>query len=663
MKKLISLLLAISLLLSLGCALTACNEEKTPEDTSTQEQTTAGEAGETIDPNIEVNELSFACSFRTTTYDLASVLPEGGELKVSDANGQQIEGTSVALKVGTNVFDVLYTKGYAKKVYRVSIARRDTHRVIFNSNSGSYIAPIAMADGSMINVDEYTPKRQVDYTFLGWYLDGKKVTGMQPVLEDVTFVAHWKSPTIPAPTDTTDAYIYNTSSAALNIVWQDYDNAFKKRPSEVLCTLKDTSTNATYSVRVTQTSAEFVGAGPAGATISQGAGNWTVKIKGLKTDYTFVQDGMNNANYTTAQSGTAVVNTYKGYSPEFDDTAWLMTCNGRLYDLAGNLVVLKGVVTYNIGWASCDANVSLASLARLKKEGVNCIRSTVFVETEGNNHGYHAANGSLQTEQRRAELRKLLKIAIDNASSLGMYCIVDWGILESVKMTPAVNATAKELFVTLAKEYKDNPFVIFEICNEPPSNTWGSTVVPYAEDVIGAIREHSNALVILGPDGAASNISEYSNPGDDPIDTPIKTSLAYNVAYTFHCYAASHEYNAASGTYYGWKLKDALDVGYTLVMTEFSPAVATMSSTSLTINVKEANKFFNFMLENDVNYTLFRYMSGSAKDSAQYMFKPNYTQYLNNGMWTVDMLQSSGKWFYDNALNTTGFIKKADFSY
>ena len=135
------------------------------------------------------------------------------------------------------------------------------------------------------------------------------------------------------------------------------------------------------------------------------------------------------------------------------------------------------------------------------------------------------------------------------------------------------------------------------------------------------------------------------------------------MAYTFHCYAASHEYNAASGTYYGWKIKDALDVGYTLVMTEFSPAVATMSSTSLTINVKEANKFFNFMLENDVNYMLFRYMSGSAKDSAQYMFKPNYTQYLNNGMWTVDMLQSSGKWFYDNALNTTGFIKKADFSY
>ena len=81
MKKLISLLLAASMLLSLGLMLGACNGEDSPKDTSAQEQTTAAEGGETESSgeDIEINEISFACSLHTTTYDLASVLPEGGD--------------------------------------------------------------------------------------------------------------------------------------------------------------------------------------------------------------------------------------------------------------------------------------------------------------------------------------------------------------------------------------------------------------------------------------------------------------------------------------------------------------------------------------------------------------------------------------------------------
>ena len=670
MKKLISVLLTLSLLLSLGCMLTACNGDGASNDTTetdsvSGEETTVpnGEGGSLFDPSMNVNEISLACSYDTTTYELSTLLPENGELTVAAEDGTLLDSTKVKLKVGTNVFQVLYTRGYAKKAYCISIARRDTYRVLLNTNGGSYIAPLAVADGTMLDLDKYQPTRGSGYTFAGWYLDGEQVTGQQPIVSDRTFVAHWTAPKKYAAADSNDAYIYTTSSAALNIVWKDYDNAFKVRPNEVLCTLKDTASSNTYSVRVTQTSAAFVGSAPAGAVISQGAGNWTVKITGLTGNYSFVQNDMSNENYTALQSGTSVVNTYKGYAPAFDDTAWLTTANGRLYDYAGNVVTLKGVVTHNVGWADFESNVSIASLMRLQKEGVNCIRVTLFVETEGNNHGYHMANGSLQTEARRAELRKTVKIAIDNASSLGMYCIVDWGILASIKMTPAVNATAKELFVTLATEYKDNPFVIYEICNEPEADTWSSTVVPYAEDVIAAIREQSDALVILAPDGSSSNLSEYKNPGDDPIDKPINTALAYNVAYTFHCYAATTRYNGSSGTYYGWKVKDAIDAGLTLVLTEFSPALSTIGTTSLTINEKEANKFLNVILENDLNVMLFRYMSGSAKDSAQYMFRPNYSNNLNNGTWTYDMLQSSGKWFYDNALNSTGFIKAADFSY
>ena len=85
-----------------------------------------------------------------------------------------------------------------------------------------------------------------------------------------------------------------------------------------------------------------------------------------------------------------------------------------------------------------------------------------------------------------------------------------------------------------------------------------------------------------------------------------------------------------------------------------------MGSELLTIDEAEANKFLNVILNYDMSFMLFRYMSGDGKDSAQYMFQPNHTDSLNNGTWTYDMLQNSGKWFYDNALNSNGWIKNAE---
>ena len=667
MKKWISFLLVLTMLLSC-VALTACNEQETDEpDTEETEsisdgETTATEKDDFFSSGMTVILVSLSCALDKDTYDLETVVGEGGTLTVVSGSGEQLADPNVKLKVGINEFQVLYVKGYAKRAYRIRIARRDTYRVILNTNGGSYIAPLSVFDGEVLDLDQYTPTRGSGYTFAGWYKDGKRVTGEQVVISDTTFVAQWTAPQTPVKTNTQDYTTYTTSSAALNIVWKDYDNAFKLRPTEVYCTLQgsDTKPREVYTVRVTRDSAEFVGAGPEGAKIAQGEGVWTVKITGLDKDYTFVQDDLQNDNYTSKQNGTAVVNTYVEYSPTYDDTAWLMTANGRLYDHAGNLVTLRGVVAYNVGWGSFDENVSRANLTRMKQEGINCIRVTVFVESSSD-IGYYSSNGVVSTGEQRAKLLKQIKTAIDNASALGMYCIVDWGILGSIAMTPAVNACAKELFSTLATEYKNNPFAIYEICNEPVADSWGSTVVPYAEDVIAAIRQHSDALVILAPDAAASNLSEYANPGDDPIDKPISSALSHNVAYTFHCYAASHKYSG-SGTVYGWKIKDAVDAGLTLIWTEFSPAVATMGSTSLTVDLDEANKFLNFILENDQSFMMFRFLSGSSsKDSGQYLFAPNYTKQINSGSWTYEMLSESGKWFFFNTLMSTGFIKHATF--
>ena len=78
----------------------------------------------------------------------------------------------------------------------------------------------------------------------------------------------------------------------------------------------------------------------------------------------------------------------------------------------------------------------------------------------------------------------------------------------------------------------------------------------------------------------------------------------------------------------------------------------------------EAAKWLNFVLENDVNYTTFRFgefPGGGNNVPAQFMFLKGNEQYANSGTWTRDMLSESGKWYYDNVLNATGFIKAADF--
>ena len=122
------------------------------------------------------------------------------------------------------------------------------------------------------------------------------------------------------------------------------------------------------------------------------------------------------------------MNTAEGFQAEQDDFAWLTTANGRLYDGAGNVVVLKGVVTVNVGTQRFVNTTSLSALNSLRSIGVNCIRCTLQLENGSYAYVYTDNNRKEPTpESVKTSLIAQLKNAIDNASALGMYCIVDWG--------------------------------------------------------------------------------------------------------------------------------------------------------------------------------------------------------------------------------------------
>ena len=673
MKKLLCFFLVLAIFIgTVGCSSTVKQDAEVSDKTN--------EDGDMPSDDGSDNVIIDVCSFDTVDYDLSKIAPSENDIKVY-RNGEALSGTNVRLDVGVNVFQISYSVGVNEKSCEVRIARREGYRVVFNTNGGSFVETQYVEDCAIIDGESVVPVRE-RYVFCGWYNEsGERIDlSVTPITRDIILTARWEGPT-KAFVKTYDPIEYSTSSAALNVIWKDYDNAFKMRPPEVFCTLKNTATNAIYAVRLTKTSAEFVGSSPMGASISPGEGNWTVKITGLWEDHTFTADPIDGDKYTSAQSGTAVVYTAEHYDVSIDDTAWLMTENGRLYDLAGNLTVLKGVVTLNVGWQNLTKNTSIPALTRLQKEGINSIRVTVMT---GGSNGYWEDSDGETTPEKKDEIVKTLKQTINNASSIGMYCIVDWGVSMGnvasgthAQYMKDMQSVACEFFGRLAEEYKDDPYVIYEICNEPAvpgSDGWGNAVRSFEENVTRTIRQAgSEGLIIAGPNMYARNISEYQS-SDDPIEKPFSTEISYNVAYSFHCYPIQfpydYEYRENERYNYGWRLSDAIKAGLTVVTTEFNPGSADAFPIGVnagdTWDIGEGDKFLNVMLENDVSYMFFRYMSNwdtANTTSSQEMFIPGYNDDLNNGTWTVDIMNVSGRWFYDNAMNSTGFIKAADFSY
>ena len=77
----------------------------------------------------------------------------------------------------------------------------------------------------------------------------------------------------------------------------------------------------------------------------------------------------------------------------------------------------------------------------------------------------------------------------------GIYTIIDYGIMSEHKMEECYNE-AYALFSNLSVKYKDNPYVLYEICNEPENSyKWYDEneqnyciVRDYALPIIRAIR-------------------------------------------------------------------------------------------------------------------------------------------------------------------------------
>lgn len=288
----------------------------------------------------------------------------------------------------------------------------------------------------------------------------------------------------------------------------------------------------------------------------------------------------------------------------------------NLVDASGNPVQLRGVSLHGIQHTNGRTTafkdyVNLASFQILRDEwGVNLIRIPVYTEEGGYCRG--GAAGMDVTIQN----------AVNYATQLGMYVIIDWHILSDGNPWNH-QSEAYNFFNNYSAKYAGYGNVLYEICNEPNGVNWG-TIKSYAESIIPVIRSHdSNAIIIVG----TPNWSQYL---DEVSYNPIQ---GYNnIMYTLHFYAASQWHKDALRN----RVTIAHNNGLPIFCTEFGICDETGNGS---YDFDSAATWMNLLKNYNISYCCW---SLSNKNESASMFVSSCTKV--NG-WTNADLNTTGAWY------------------
>lgn len=291
-----------------------------------------------------------------------------------------------------------------------------------------------------------------------------------------------------------------------------------------------------------------------------------------------------------------------------DSSGQLHVSGTDIIDGNGNVVRLKGVSTHGLAWYPQYVNYDAFRTLR-DDWGVNVIRLAMYTQEYG---GY--CNGG-----DREGLKQLIDNGVSYASQLGMYVIIDWHILSDGNPNQHKDE-ALEFFDEMSSKYAGYNNVIYEICNEPQNSDWNSQIKPYAQEVIARIRQHTDALILVGTNRWSQDVDEViGNRLDDD-----------NVMYVVHFYA---------GTQKEWvrnKMIAALDAGIPVFISECSICDASGNGG---IDYGSADAWFSLLNERGISYIAWS-LSNKSETSA---LINSWCDKLSD--WSDDDLSDTGRWF------------------
>lgn len=291
------------------------------------------------------------------------------------------------------------------------------------------------------------------------------------------------------------------------------------------------------------------------------------------------------------------------------ENGWLQVKGTQLCNEDGKPVALHGMSSHGLQWFGQFAGEQ--SIKNTAKYGANLFRVAM----------YTGENGYLSQPDK---IKKQAIAAIDAAIKQDMYVIIDWHILSDGN--PMDHLTeSKAFFAEIAKRYRNEPAVIYEICNEPNgSASWSGDIKPYATELVETIRKHSKKGIILI--GSSTWSQDVHLAAADPVPGD-------NLMYTLHFYAGTH------GQWLRDRAGDALKSGLPLFVSEWGTSSADGSGG---VFLDESKKWLDFLDKNGISWANW---SLCDKDETSAALKPGVSP---DKPWSRSDLSESGKFVFDN---------------
>lgn len=289
------------------------------------------------------------------------------------------------------------------------------------------------------------------------------------------------------------------------------------------------------------------------------------------------------------------------------ENGWLQVVGTQLCNQAGEPVVLRGMSTHGMQWYGQYANSQ--SIRGTAQYGANLFRVAMYTG-EG---GYLSDPDAL---------RQQVTDAVDAAIASDMYVIIDWHILSDGN--PMSHLTqARSFFADMAARYREEPAVLYEICNEPNGNvTWERDIRPYAEQIVETIRSRSPQAVILVGSGTWSQ--DIHLAARSPLE-------GENLMYTLHFYAGTH------GEELRRRIDDALKAGLPIFVSEWG---ASRADGSGGVFLKEAGQWLDFLAERRISWANW---SLCDKNETSAALRPGTAP---DGAWEQEDLSESGRFVF-----------------
>jgi endoglucanase len=283
----------------------------------------------------------------------------------------------------------------------------------------------------------------------------------------------------------------------------------------------------------------------------------------------------------------------------------------ELVDQNGDAVQLKGVSSMWLNWETQGYAEDAEALLWMRDHwNLSVIRAAMGVEPSG----AYLSN----PEHARTQVETI----VDNAIAAGVYVIIDWH---------DHNATLHQeqsvaFFSEIAAKYADVPNVIYEPFNEPLAIDWATSLKPYHEAVVSAIRAvDPDNVIILGTPSWSQSVDAAAR---DPLE-------GTNLMYTLHFYSCTHT---------GWlrsRAQSALTAGLPLFVTEWGASDADGGRDGL-VCLDEAKLWLDFFEANKISWTAWK-LDDCAADSTC-LLQPGTPV---AGGWTADYLHGHATFVRD----------------